>query len=352
MVAPGQPAEFHGTTLLVTGGCGYLGRAVIADLLPAFPGKIVGVCSCGGGDLPPPHQRLRADVRDVDRWRELLTSADYVLWMAAMRDHSASAAATIGHNVSPIRAATAALRSSDRLRRFVYVSSISAVDQPPYPEPPVPIVDTSPPNPHTPYGQSKLVAELSLRASGLPHTILRLPFLYGPGFRRGSFLDFYRRVATSPVYSRMRFTGRLSLLYTGDVAGLSLEIMRSGNAAAADASPYVVSDGRVYSVDDLISMVARLHGRHRPPVRVPDWLAKQATNLTARSRAMFQPGPVRRGRLGVLAAYWSHAAFDDTYFTVNPSRFMAAFPQVTFTPLDAGFARAFATTSGGSCSPL
>ena len=345
-MSPARFDEFHGTTLLLTGGGGFLGRTVTGDLLTSFPGRLASVCRHGGQPstppLPAPHVDRRCDLLAGEQWHDLLGEAEYVLWMAALRDHSASAGDAVRQNVGPLRDAIAALRGSSRLRRFVYVSSISAVDQPPHPAAPNPITDTAPAHPCTPYGHSKLQAERVLAGSGLPHTILRLPFLYGPGFRRGSFLDFYRTVATNPVLGALRYPGKVSLLYTGDVAGLVLEVLAGRNADRADASPYVVSDGRVYAVDDLISMVCRLHGRRRPAARTPLWLASALSDLTSRSRALFEPGPVRRGRLGVLASYWSHAAFGDSYFVVNPSRFLAAFPAVSFTPLDAGLARTFA----------
>lgn len=334
---------FGESTLLLTGSGGFLGRTVTHDLLTMFPGRIVTV----GRRAPAPqpaavrHEARRCDLLDGAGWHDLLRDAEYVLWMAALRDHSASAAAAVWQNVAPLRSAISVLRRSARLRRFVYVSSISAVDQPPHPAAPHPITDTSPEHPSTPYGHSKLMAERVLRESGLPHTILRLPFLYGPGFRRGSFLDFYRAVAINPLLARLRYTGKLSLLYTGDVARLVLEVVAPRNAGPADASPYVVSDGRTYAVDDLISMVCRLHGGHRPVRRAPAWLASGVAELTLRSRGMFRPGPVRRGRLGVLGSYWSHAAFGDSYFVVNPSRFMAAFPEVSFTALDVGMKRTF-----------
>ena len=334
--------DFRGSTLLLTGGGGFLGKAVTSDLLTLFPGRIVSVCRAGGPALPRPHVDRRCDLLDSAGWHDQLAEADYVLWMAALRDHSAAPGEAVEQNVAPLRSAVSALRGSGRLRRFVYVSSISAVDQPPHPASPQPITDNSAPHPSTPYGLSKLLAEQVLRESGLPHTILRLPFLYGPGFRRGSFLDFYRTVAKNPVLGMVRYTGKLSLLYTGDVARLVLEVLAPANAEQADASPYVVSDGRTYSVDDLISMVCRLHGRRRPVRRTPAWLGSAVAELTLRSRGLFQPGPVRRGRLGVLAAYWSHAAFNDSYFVVNSNRFMAAFPAVTFTPLDVALSRTFA----------
>ncbi len=338
--------EFHDRTLLVTGGAGFLGRTVVHDLTQRFPGRVVSVHRTprppGAAPLPAPHTEFHCDLRDGDRWHDLLRTADYVLWMAALRDHGASTVEAERQNVAPLRAAVSVLRGSPRFRRFVYTSSISAVDQPWFPARPRPIHDDAVPCPSTPYGRSKLAAERVLTDSGLPCTILRLPFLYGPGFRERSFLDFYRNAATSPLLSAVRFTANLSLLYTGDVAGMVLDVLAERHAAAADASPYVVSDGRSYEVDEVISMVARLHGRRRPPLRVPAALGRTVSALALGSRAVLRPGPVRRGRLALLGSYWSHAAATRDYFAVDSSRFRSAFPCCTFTPLDVGLAHSFA----------
>ncbi|HEY0636811.1 MAG TPA: NAD(P)-dependent oxidoreductase [Pseudonocardiaceae bacterium] len=347
--------EFAGRTLLITGGAGFLGTQVLRDLRTRFPGRIVCVqrrpgvpwpADPGGpapegpaGHRPEVTERL-CDLRDAERWHDALRGADYVLWMAALRDHAAGVDEAHEHNVAPLRAALETLRGSGRLRRFVFTSSISAVDQPWHPARPRPIHDGAEPNPCTPYGASKLAAERALAASGLPHTTLRLPFLYGPGWRRSSFLDFYLRAARTRWLGALRYTATLSLLYTGDVARLVLAVLSDRNAAAADASPYVVSDGRVYEVDDLVSRVARLHDLRRPRP-LPAAVGRLASALALGSRAVLRRGPVRRGPAGLLGTYWSHAAFTRDFFTVDAARFHAAFPDCAFTPLDEALARSY-----------
>ena len=204
------------------------------------------------------------------------------------------------------------------------------------------MTDDSPAHPRTPYGYSKLMSERLMAASEVPHTVLRLPFLYGPGFRPGSFLEFYRDAVGSRVLSALPYTGNLSLLYTGDVAGLLLEILAEENSEAADASPYVLSDGHAYEVDELISLVALVHGRSRPTVRVPAVAGRFASTAASAACRIAGTRPVARSRAGLLATYWSHAAFTRDFFVADSRRFAAAFPRCTFTPVDTAMRRSYA----------
>lgn len=337
-------SEFAGSTLVVTGGSGFLGHTLLRRLTDVWPGRLINI---GREPRSPialrleyPHRSVTANLHLEEDWLDLLAEADYVVWLAALRDHTASAPEVFQQNVAPLRAAVSVLQNSENLVRFVYASTISALDQPPYPARPQPITDDRAPHPRTPYGASKRAAELILATSRLPHTILRLPFLYGPGYRSNSFLDFYQRAARSRLLGAATYTANLSLLATQDFSGLLLAVLAHHHASAADQSPYVVSDGHVYEVDDLVSMVAELHGYRRPRVRIPARFGRGVAALA--HQAARQPGAFGRkpGKATVLGTYWSHAAFTRNYFVVDSTRFLRAFPEVVFSPIRTGLKEA------------
>jgi nucleoside-diphosphate-sugar epimerase len=338
-----------GTTILVAGGGGFLGRTVLSELVRSYPGRVISVTRRPHDFvLCDPHIQVLADLRDFDKWIGLIREANFVLWMAALRDHGASVETATRENVDPLQAALAMLRGQPHFRRFLFASSISALDQPNRPHHPQPLTDRSPAYPRTPYGYTKRQSELLLATSGVPYTVLRLPFLYGPGFRAGSFLDFYRTAARTPALSAVRFTGNLSLLYTGDVAEVLLHLLDPANSSAADLGPYVLSDGLAYEVDELISLVAHLHGLRRPSRRTPALLGTAVSELVLATRRLTRPRPVPRGKTRLLLTYWSHAAFTRDYFVVNPARFHAAFPSCRHTPVHQGMASSFAVDRTGS----
>jgi dihydroflavonol-4-reductase len=97
--------------------------------------------------------------------------------------------------------------------RFVLVSSLAAGGPT---APGQPIDETRPPSPVTPYGQSKLAAEVLVRAMARSWTIVRPPAVYGEWDRE--FLKVFRlaRLGLVPVFGDG--SQELSVIYAGDLA--------------------------------------------------------------------------------------------------------------------------------------
>lgn len=316
--------EFSEHNFFLTGATGFLGRTALNDLCVRLPPSArIYSCSRKFNTDDKRIQTIRTDLSERNFPHIRLAEADYVIWMAAERNHRLPLAALWPTNVAPILTAIRTLQMGSRLKRFVYVSSIAAVDQTHTLS--RPIDDESIANPTTAYGMSKLLSETALRASGLPVTILRLPFLYGPGYPQTSFLHWYTRVARGHVFRHLHFTGRLSLLYTGDFGKLLLRVLLDLRGVEDIQFPYVVSDGEVYEVGKLIALVGRLIGRP--------------------SRLKLIPPVLNPAIYGALACseyrYWRHAAFNQNYFVVDPRRFFKNFPDVQFTPIDTALRQCF-----------
>src|SRR5437762_8874522 len=98
-------------------------------------------------------------------------------------------------------------------RRFVLVSSLAAAGPT---RPGEPIEETRPPSPVTPYGQSKLAAEVLVRAMAFPWTIVRPPTVYGERDREVLKLFKLARLGLAPVFGDG--SQELSVIYAGDLA--------------------------------------------------------------------------------------------------------------------------------------
>jgi nucleoside-diphosphate-sugar epimerase len=82
--------------------------------------------------------------------------------------------------------------------------------------------------PRTEYGRSKLNAERIIKAQsvrlGFTYSILRLPIVYGPGYRPGGMFEFFReQLPKKTLGSRLPWPGRISIVAVGDVANILAE---------------------------------------------------------------------------------------------------------------------------------
>ena len=102
------------------------------------------------------------------------------------------------------------------------------------------------------YGRSKLLAEELVKRSGLSHTIIRLPVVYGPGDREGSrmFELLKRGVGLLPGGDH-----RLSLIYVEDVADFILKIIEERRFRGETIN---LSDGKIYHLSDILRIAGFL----------------------------------------------------------------------------------------------
>ena len=154
--------RFSGASALVTGGKGFIG----SHLCRALRGEGAAVVALGRRDFPPSESSL--------------ATAQYVFHLASRVDRSLM---LVDECVQANFLTTVALLSAckDRpLKRFVLVSTTDV-----YGGAQAPFVESTRPEPRTPYGASKLAAEefalLYARSFGVAVTVVRLAMVVGPG---------------------------------------------------------------------------------------------------------------------------------------------------------------------------
>lgn len=207
-------------TVFVTGGSGFVGRHLLAALLE--DARVKQVVALVRAPLSGPwaaHPRLRqvnGRLEDVAPWADALRQADVVYHLGAD--------ATFGNgaeyervNTEPTRQMAEVLKQSKRLRNLVFASSIGAVDRHPTDRMGAPVHVDSVPAPTSAYGRSKLLAERALQDSGIPCTVLRLTWVYGPGMRRNSHLSVFLDMAARrhPVM-HVDWPGAVSVIHVAD----------------------------------------------------------------------------------------------------------------------------------------
>ncbi len=148
--------------VLLTGGGGLIGTTLIPALRAA---GWTTRCLIHRTGAPDADEIVDGDLQDLDSLRKAARGVDAVLHLAAMT-HARKRRAYFSVNVDGTRNL---IRAIDRgtLRRLVLVSSHTAS------------MDGGN------YSESKLRAEEVVRSSGLPHTIVRLPEIYGTNGTEG-----------------------------------------------------------------------------------------------------------------------------------------------------------------------
>jgi UDP-glucose 4-epimerase len=156
--------------LLVTGGAGYVGSVVAAQLVDAGHDVVVlDDLSTGHADAVPPDTDFRRGTIRDDAGPVLATGIDAVLHFAAkslVAESVAYPARYWEHNLGGTLALLEAMRTAGT-RRIVFSSTASVYGEPER----IPITETDPVRPTSPYGASKLAVDTALAEYARTHRI-------------------------------------------------------------------------------------------------------------------------------------------------------------------------------------
>jgi len=244
----------------VTGGTGFVGAHLVRALrargdavtcLVRTPTKAQGL---GWTDV----RLVRGDLDDARALRDGCAGADVIYHVAgriSARDLPGFMRANRDGTANLLEAATV-----QPPRRLVLVSSLAAAGPT---RPGEPIEETRPPSPVTPYGQSKLAAEVLVRAMAFPWTIVRPPTVYGERDREVLKLFKLARLGLAPVFGDG--SQELSVIYAGDLAAALV----AATASAAANRVYYAAHPAVTTSRELVRAIGRSVGREPRVVPLP-----------------------------------------------------------------------------------
>jgi nucleoside-diphosphate-sugar epimerase len=287
---------------LVTGGTGFVGRAIVGELRrrghdvvalvrDRDKARQVGLDSLGA-------RLCDGDLEDSSSLERALRDCKVVVHAAALVDPAVAADERAVFRVNRDLAVEFAERARvAKARRFVFVSSIAAMGF-------WSGVATSksPCRPRTVYGRAKLEAEqrlLPLAGGAFDVVVLRLPTVYGPG-ERYNVLTWARAVDRG-IFRIIGGGHNIMPLCTTENAARCAEGAADGKLGSG---VYLVADAERYSVLRIHRALLAALGRSEPLLRIPRaaaWTAGLA-NETVCALAPTLPKILSRARVRTLTA--------------------------------------------------
>lgn len=283
--------------VLVTGATGFIGRALVDELLTA--GYEVTAALRNAAGPAPWHGSVRVlAVGEIDGstdWRTALEGVESIVHLAGIAhqpiaEDDATVARYGAVNVDGT-ATLATAAASAGVKRMTFLSSIKVNGEETTTRP---FTERDPPAPQDIYGRSKWQAEQALtriaQETGLAATILRSPLVYGPGVG-GNFASLLRLCDTPLPLPFGAINNRRSLIAR---ANLIHAVIACLSHPAAANETFLMRDGEDLSTADLVRRLRRVMGRPARLLPVPPVLLTSFGSILGR-------GDMARRLVGSLA---------------------------------------------------
>ena len=305
--------------VLVTGASGFLGSALVKELLRsgcAVRAVVREPSRCSS--FPQEVQMIVADLRRFPQTEEVAGGCDAIVHLAAkvhaVDDPSAAQDYDVVNVEGTRHILNAAVRSG--VKRIVFASSVKVFGE----ETSGLVDETQAPHPLTAYGRSKwraeqLVSEYAKR-HGLTAVSLRLPMVYGPT-KKGNLYRMIEAVDQGRFPVLPRLPAVRSLLHVGNFVQAVLLCLR---APGFKQAAYIVADAEPYCVTDLYDWLRAGLGKAPPRWRVPLWMLKSG----ARCGDLLQflsgrPAPLTTRQLTkLIGCAWYNSAAITREFDYRP----------------------------------
>ena len=248
-----------GSTVLVVGGSGFVGRHIVPRLVTAGHRVVVPTRRRDNARhlfLLPTVQVVEADAGDPATLRHLLDGCAAVVNLVGILNEASGETFDRAHVEVPANIVAACHAAG--VRRFLQMSALNA----------------DPAGPSR-YQRSKGEAEAAIVASGLDWTIFQPSVIFG---REDSFLNLFAKLARwLPVMAIGGASVRFQPVFVGDVAEC---FVRALALEATVGQRYPLCGPEVYTLRELVRYVGEVTGHERPVVALGPALARiQAMTL-------------------------------------------------------------------------
>lgn len=246
-------------TVLVTGGTGFIGSHIVKKFLQK--GHQVAVMSRkpARANLPAGVEVRPGDVADAASLEKAMAGVDVVVSAVQFPNHPVENPRK-GHTYMAVdgegteRQVAAAKRAG--VKRFIYIGGAGTRE-----------------GQTAPWFRAKLRAEKAVRESGIPYTIFRPSWVYGPDDRTlNKFVAFARFLPFIPVIGNGQT--KVQPVHVDDLADA---VAASVKMERAVGKVYEIGGPQELTMDEIIRTMLRVMSKRRPLVHHPAWFMKLAT---------------------------------------------------------------------------
>lgn len=249
--------------VLVTGATGFIGSNLVKELVKrdyevtCLTRKTSNLRCLEDLDVSIVH----GDCTDKDSLKRLSADFSYVFHLAGLTKAKKEEDFFLTNGRGTENLLNVLSARTKALQRFLYMSSLAAVGPS---RDAMPLDETATPRPVSLYGKSKLEGERVTfnYKDQMPISIIRPPAVYGPWDR--DFFLFFKMVKRGfyPYWGKCYY----SLLYVDDLVHGLITAAESNEAAG---KIYFLSDGRIYSNDDIVYEIMQAMDTKAVRLRVP-----------------------------------------------------------------------------------
>jgi nucleoside-diphosphate-sugar epimerase len=251
--------------ILVTGGTGFIGTNLIEQLV-----RKQHQIKCIAKDLGTANilklsavQTTICDINNGANWRELLSDVSYVYHLAGITRARESADYYKGNFEATKRLIDLCIKYCSKLKRFIYVSSLTAIGPSPCGEA---LDETAVCHPVSHYGKSKLMAEKAVlrEKNTIPVTIVRPSAVYGP--RDRDMYRYFKLIAhrIHPIIGLRK--KRLNLIHVNDLVN---GIILAAEHPSAVGETYFLGSIDAYTNEEIGEAIAQVLHKHPIRIRIP-----------------------------------------------------------------------------------
>ena len=274
--------------VFLTGATGFVGGFVVEELINAGFEVFIAARKSSSFEYLDTQKItvLYLDLADPKAIAQTLIENDiqYVINNAGLTRHADEQQLNLVNAVYTKNIAQAIVESQIPIQKMVHISSLAAFGPADFTQSGV-VQSNSQPNPVTAYGRSKLLGEQWLSEFDIPKVILRPTAVYGP--REKDLLSVFKMISNR-LEVNIGIQQKLSFIYVKDLANIIVQTLIS----PMSNMDYFVSDGFVYSNEELNTLIKNAVDKKTLKINLPLFVVKPLSSISEQIGRMFGNYPV------------------------------------------------------------